>query len=157
MAGGAVPPTYGPPPGYPAPHFFGPPPKKNFWSTPGGIVLIVVGAVVLGCLGLGVIGSIGSTGSRDNANLETAVVGCEFTGDDVLPSAKITFTVKNNGKSAHGATVRIEYRDAAGNRIDTDTSYVKSIAPGDTVKAEETTLLDAAISGSGTCGITGVS
>jgi hypothetical protein len=53
--------------------------------------------------------------------------------------------------------VKIEYRDGGGNRIDTDTAYVRNIAPGDTVRTDESTILDAVPAGSISCQIVGVS
>ncbi|MFD0519021.1 FxLYD domain-containing protein [Paractinoplanes durhamensis] len=110
--------------------------------------------VVAGCVGVAVIGLVSDRSAA--SEMHVTVTGCKFSGGDVLPAATVEYTVTNNGDSARGVTVRFEYRDSAGNRIDTDTAHVKSIAPGDTVRAEETTLLDATVS-SGICAITGVS
>jgi hypothetical protein len=52
-------------------------------------------------------------------------------------------------------TIGIEYRDSSGARIDTDTARVRNVAPGDTVRTEETTLLDAGAP-TGRCQITSI-
>ena len=51
--------------------------------------------------------------------------------------------MKNNGDTTRSATVAVEYRDGDGARLDTDTVYVRSVAPGDTARSDESTFLDA--------------
>lgn len=143
-------PPYGPPP-----YWGPPPPPKPFWQRPAGILLIAFGAVVLLCCAVGQLGrSAGGSDSDTTGDMSVEVTSCEFTGGD-LPTGKIGYRVTNNGDSTETARVRIEYRDDSGDRIDTDTAYVRDIAPGDTVRGEESTLLDAPVS-SGRCVITGV-
>lgn len=61
----------------------------------------------------------------------------------------------NDGSRSDSATVSIEYRDSAGARLDTDTASVRNIAPGDTARTEESTILDAEAD-SGSCRVTAV-
>lgn len=132
--------------------------KKRFWTSTGGvftIVGIILGSVFLVCGGLLALGLVSdSTAAK---KMDVKLTSCSFENDGFLPSATVEYTVKNTGDTARGALIRIEYRDGAGNRVDTDTAYVQTIQPGDTVRAEETTMLDAAVSpGSGKCAIVGV-
>jgi hypothetical protein len=84
------------------------------------------------------------------------VTGCEMeeTLDD-LWVGEIELAVTNNGDETETAQVEFEYRDADGARIDTDTAYVRDIAPGDTVRTTESTYLDVGAT-NGTCEVTRV-
>ena len=143
-----------PPPAY-APA--GPPAKPPnsklaYWTSPTGIVLMLTAAVFL-IIGIALLTpSNASTAAKD---LDITIVSCNFTGGD-LSTATVGFTVTNHGKSTRTVVLHFEYRDSAGSRIDTDTSTVRNIAPGDTVRAEEPTLLDGPAT-SGTCHLTGIS
>jgi hypothetical protein len=87
---------------------------------------------------------------------DVSVTSCNATGT-TLATATIGLSVKNTSSSTKSATVKIEYRDGSGNRLDTDTAYVRNIAPGDTVRTDETTILDAVPAGSISCEIVDVS
>lgn len=139
---------------YPPPYYPVPPAKpQRFWSTPGGIILIVVGGVIALCLGFGVIGAVGRiVGASD---MKADITSCEFSGG-MLPAATVGYTVTNSGDSTRSVRIKFEYRDSSGSRIDTDSAYVRDVAPGDTVRGEETTILNATVS-SGKCAIVGVS
>ena len=155
---GPHPPQQYAPPASPQPYPLMPPPKKSFWSSTGGVLTIigiVIGAVILLCGGLAAVGLVGGQAAASKMHVE--LTSCEFTASDVLPSVDVGYTVTNNGDSTRSARIEIEYRDSSGARIDTDTAYVRDIAPGDTVRGEETTILDAAPSGSGRCVVVGVS
>lgn len=152
----AQPPAYGPPPGYPA---AGPPtkppnPKLVFWTSPAGIISILaiagVGVLVL----LGIVNRVSGPAAD---NFTVAVTSCNATGSANLATATVGLSVKNTSSRARSATVKIEYRDGGGARIDTDTAYVRDIAPGDTARAEESTLLDAAPTGAISCSVVGIS
>lgn len=130
-----------------------PPTRLDFWlKGPGIIVVIVVGGILL----YGLYAAFGSGGQPAKVSAEARVVSCEIDSSGSLPQAKVGLTVRNTGDKTRSFTVSIEYRDSAGSRIDTDTAYVRSIAPGDTARTEETTLLDASVSSGGTCAIVGV-
>jgi hypothetical protein len=88
--------------------------------------------------------------------MKVAVTGCSFASTGSLQTAKVDFTVTNTGATARSASVGIEFRDGAGNRVDTDTAYVKTVAPGDTVRASESTILDASVESTGRCLVTSV-
>lgn len=148
---------YPPPP----PYVYQPPPplkpvnsKIAFWTSPAGIIsmLAIMGAVVLVLAGI----SNRVTGPASD-NFKVAVTGCEATGTSTLSTAKVGLTVTNTSDTVRNATVKIEYRDSSGSRIDTDTAYLRSIGAGDTARTEETTILDAAPSGAITCAIVGIS
>jgi hypothetical protein len=126
-----------------------PNPKLVFWTSPTGIVLMLTAVAVLFIAGAFLTPSNGNKVTKD---LNPTVVSCDFTGD----TAAVGFTVTNQGTKTQSGIVHIEYRDDAGSRIDTDTSIVRNIAPGDTVRSQESTLLDAPAT-SGTCQITGIS
>lgn len=147
-------------PGQPQPTPYGPPapaaPKPSraqFWLRGPGLVLVIVvaGLAVFGIYALA--GGL-TPGSAKADDLSVTVTRCEFT-DGSLPSAVVGISVTNGGSATHSAVISIEYRDGGGARIDTDTARVSNVRPGETVRTEETTLLDAAAS-SGTCVLTGI-
>lgn len=148
-------PPAGPMPFYPAPV---PPKRKSFWSSTGGILTIVFGSLALVvvfvlCTPLVLVAVIGDRGDRAAVSkMEVRVTSCEVFGS----VAKVGFSVKNIGDKTRSATLKIEYRDSAGARLDTTTSYVRNVAPGDTVRGEESTILDVPTT-SGSCKIVGVS
>jgi hypothetical protein len=125
-------------------------PRLAFWTSGQGIVCIFLIAGLLVAVLVGVINRIEGPAS---ANFDTTVTSCKADGS----TATVGFTVKNVSKKTRSATVKIEYRDGSGNRLDTDTAFVSDIAPGDTVQREESTLLDADPGTSARCEIVGVS
>lgn len=144
-------PVSGGPPGfYPPPP---PPRKKSFWSSTGGILTIVFGAIaliVVLCGGLAVIGRVGD--SKAMSKIDVQLTSCGGTGS----VATVGYSVTNNGDRARRVTLELEYRDASGARLDTDTAYVGSVPAGDTVRGEESTILNASESGTITCKVTKV-
>lgn len=139
-----APAAYGPPPTPPGPP--APPRKPSFWSTSAG-GLVIAGAVIVAIMGAVAVGLL--LRSQRRADLDVTVVSCEFHGS----TATVGYTVQNTGDSAHDVTLKIEYRDGSGARIDTDTAYVRGVPPGDTVRGEESTFLDAPTT-SGRCLVT---
>jgi uncharacterized protein (TIGR02588 family) len=128
-----------------------PPPRKQ--ASARKVLLITVG-VTLGAVALmaGLI-ALNQLTSPSADSLDVAVTSCEGNST----TATIGFTVTNKGtKDVAVAAVRVEYRDGSGARLDTDTSYVRQIKAGDTVRGEEVTVLDAAPAGTLECGITSV-
>jgi hypothetical protein len=106
-----------------------------------GAVLVLIGLVMAGAFLQG----------HDLAKLDTTVTGCTSTST----VATVQFTITNTGSRSQGATVHVEYRDGTGAQVDTDTTVVGAIQPGDTVRKEESTILDSApAGGSITCRIT---
>jgi hypothetical protein len=133
-----------------------PPEHRGFWSTGLGtfsIIAIVFWTMIVTCVGLGVLRAVIQRANA--AKMAAQVTGCTFSARGLFPSATVEFTVTNHGDKAHGATVDIEYRDAAGQRVDTDTSFVRTVPAGATVRRQETTLLNEHVSAV-TCHITGV-
>jgi hypothetical protein len=142
----------------PQQHEYAPAPKPPnsklvFWTSGTGVVLMLLIAFVAVIVLAGVVNRIqGPAGDK----FGVTVTSCNATGT-TLATATIGLAVRNTGKSTASATVKIEYRDGSGSRIDTDTAYVRDIAPGDTARTEETTILDAAPTGSISCEVVGVS
>lgn len=135
------------------------PPKRSFWWTGAGawaaVGIGVGGVAVLAVAAIVVLSSVrGPASTGSGSSMDVKLVSCEFRGGP-LASVTVGYTVTNTGDRAGDAAVRFEYRDAAGRRVDTDSGYVRSISPGDTVRSEELTLLDAEVS-SGQCRIVGV-
>jgi hypothetical protein len=122
-----------------------------FWTRGPGIVLIVIAA---GLLLFGIYVLAGGL-NPPKAHFDVAVTNCDATRGE-LPMATVGLSITNKTSTTRSAVVHIEYRDADGSRLDTDTSRVSSIAPGDTARTQESTLLDAAPSTSMTCLITGI-
>lgn len=140
-----------PPAGYVAGPAVKPPnPKLVFWTSPTGIVLMLTAVAVLV---IAIMLITPSNGSRVAKDLSVTVLSCTFTGDTATAGLEVTNT---GTRTIQRATLHIEYRDSSGNRIDTDTSTVRDITAGDTVRQDETTLLNARAT-SGTCHITGIS
>jgi hypothetical protein len=131
-----------------------PNPRLVFWTSGTGVVIMLLIAFVAVILLAGVVNRINGPAS---AAFDTTITSCEATGSSTLATATVGLTVKNVSKSTKSATVKLEYRDGSGSRIDTDTAYVRDIAPGDTARTEESTILDAAPAGSIECVVTGVS
>ncbi len=136
-------PPYAPPPYPPSPPGFYPPPppqKKSFWRSTGGVLLIVfgsIGLVVLLCGGLATVGMISDRNELEKIDVQ--LTSCGGTGS----VAKVGYSVTNNGDTARRVTLDIEYRDSSGARLDTDTAYVGSVPAHDTVRGEESTILNA--------------
>ncbi|MEV6633858.1 FxLYD domain-containing protein [Actinoplanes sp. NPDC051470] len=138
-----------PPTGYPTPPP-APKPKPTFWQTfPG--AMTIVGIVVAGIAVLFLLPMINP--GPDGDDLDVNLTSCNASQ---FGNARVGITVKNNSKQKVTAKIGIEFRDSAGARVDTDTAYVRDIAPGDTARSEELTNLDAS-SGSITCKLTSAS
>lgn len=129
------------------------PRDRAFWLKGPGVILttVVVGGIVAALLYIAGAAPTGAPG-RNLTPVQATVTGCR--ADDF--SATAALTVTNTDSRARTVTIDVEYRDGSGARLDTDTAYVRDIAPGDTVKHDETTILDAAPSGTVTCLITDV-
>lgn len=87
---------------------------------------------------------------------EVVAQSCSVDSGGMLPMAKLVYTVKNTAATARKATIQIEYRDGDGNLLDTDTAVTGPIPAGDSIRAEESTQLNAAAPG-GKCKLVGVS
>ncbi|MFG3710093.1 FxLYD domain-containing protein [Micromonospora sp. NPDC047730] len=143
-----------PPPAHPP---YGPPtaPKRqSFWASPGGIFLIIFGSLALVGLICGGVLALGKLSSdRASGNLDAQVTSCNASSS----VAEVGVSVKNNGRETVDARVRFEYRDATGARLDTDSTTIRNITPGDTARANESTFLDAPPGSTIECRIVGVS
>jgi hypothetical protein len=99
--------------------------------------------LLLGCVFLlvGALMRVGASTDRQAfRDLFVAVTSCSSTGTSPA-TAEVLYTVSNRGTAERGATVRIEYRDAAGARIGTDIGRVGRIAAGTTVLSGKSTVL----------------
>lgn len=145
------PPVAGPPHGYYPPP---PPVRKSFWSSSGGILTIIgicFGALVVLCGGMAVIGRAGDNAAL--SKIDVQLTSCGGTGS----VAKVGYSVTNNGGQNRRVTIELEYRDSSGARLDTDTAYVGEVPAGDTVRGEESTILNATpANGAVTCKVTKV-
>lgn len=137
---------------WPQPQTYGPPakppnPKLVFWTSAPGIIALLAIAFVCTLALAGIINRLqGPTSDR----FDLTVTSCSAT-TGTLPTATVGFTITNTSSQAHSATVGIQYRDGSGARLDTDTAYVTSIRPGETVRRDETTILDGVPSGELDC------
>ncbi|MFI2650218.1 hypothetical protein [Micromonospora fulviviridis] len=130
------PPIQGPPGFYPPP----PPKKPSFWGSTVGILTIIGicgGALLVICLGLVLIGGISDRNAA--SKIDVQLTSCGGSGS----VAKVGYSVTNNGDQARRVRLDIEYRDSSGARLDTDTAYVGSVPAHDTVRGEESTILNA--------------
>jgi hypothetical protein len=122
-------------PGYTPPLPLG----KGTWKSPTNIVAIIITAAVIAVAALWFLGD--RADKKAISALDVIITTCTLTGTNV-PVAKVRYTVTNNGDVARAATLTFEYRDAGGARLDTDTARVQTLTPGDTARAEESTVLD---------------
>jgi hypothetical protein len=111
------------------------------------IIAVIIGIVVYQTIKKGPVDLTGKTDA-----FTVGVASCEVSGD----IGKVGLVVTNKSGTTRSATISVEYRDGSGARIDTDTAYVRNIAPGDTVRTDESTFLDATPAGSVTCEVTEV-
>lgn len=135
-----------PPPQPTQPSRFG----VTFWTRGPGVILVVIAA------GLMLLGIFAATeglkpGKANASDLDVTMTSCSITGS----TAKVGLSVTNRGDRTRSVSIGIEYRDSSGARLDTDTARIWSIAPGDTARTDETTLLDAGAP-SGRCVITSI-
>lgn len=138
------------PPQYQQPYAPVPPPvdrKREIRKA-----LVIAGVAIVACLV--VFAVLWFSAPQDKAGRFT-LSACRVTSAS-LNVATASFTITNTTGSTQSATLAIEYRDATGAKLDTDTAYVRGIAPGDTVRRDEPTLLDGAPAGSITCAITSI-
>lgn len=129
------------------------PPKSrlDFWTRGPGIILIIVGVGLVFAAIVAVTGGLEPGGSSKAKDLDVQMTSCSVSGS----VAKVGLSVTNRGDRTRSVRIGIEYRDGSGARIDTDTAQVSGIAPGDTARTEETTILDASAT-SGRCVITSI-
>ncbi|MBU2670473.1 hypothetical protein KOI35_43930 [Actinoplanes bogorensis] len=82
---------------------------------------------------------------------EVRVLSCTSDDAGFFTPATARMSVKNTSSSTKSFTISIEYRDSTGDRIDIDRTRVRDVRPGDTVKVEESTMLDSAPVGALSC------
>ncbi|GAA1841347.1 hypothetical protein [Asanoa iriomotensis] len=121
--------------------------KPPFYTTIPGAVTII------GLLGL--VTLFVWLGDRDNRvraeEMTVEVTSCDLSGS----TGKVVLAVHNTGPATRSAHIQIEYVDADGIRIDTDSATAWNVPSGKTVQVEETTSLDAPAPG-GTCDVISV-
>lgn len=128
-------------------------PRLAFWTSgPGILSIFVIAGAVLFLIG-GIATRLDGPASK---NFDVNVTSCNSTAGS-LPTANIGFTITNTSGSPRSATIHIEYRDADGSRLDTDTSRVARLAAGETARQNESTLLDGTPTGAISCRITDIS
>ena len=123
--------------------------RKEWWLKGPGIIVLIV--VVIGTLGVlaGVLGERGAGSSDITVRITSCVLG-EVGG-------KVGLEVTNGSGRTRTVRIGLEYRDGSGARVDTDTATVRGVRPGETVRHDEPTLLNAAVTGQGECVVTSVS
>jgi hypothetical protein len=128
-------------------------PRLAFWTSARGVLsmLVIAGALIF--LYIGISDRLAGPASD---NFDITVTSCTGNAAGSLATADIGFTITNTSKQARSATVRIEYRDGDGSRLDTDTSVVRSLPAGETARQNESTILDGTPTGVITCRVTGV-
>lgn len=137
-----------PPPGMPTPK----PPKPsrlNFWlKGPGVMVLIVIGGLLLFAV-TQLFDAVKPAPS--GPSYSARVVDCSLDGRNAVASIELT----NTGDTERTFEILIEYRDGGGARVDTDRAFAFNVPPGEKVRLDESTHLNAETA-SGTCAIAGV-
>ncbi|MDG4823055.1 hypothetical protein O7635_14465 [Asanoa sp. WMMD1127] len=125
----------------------GQPTKPPFYTTLPGAVTII------GLLGL--VTLFIWLGDRENraraAQMVVEVAECDLTGQ----TGKVVLTVQNMGADTRSAHIEVEYRDADGHLVDTDSAAAWNVPSGETIRVEETTSLDSPAPG-GTCTVASV-
>lgn len=127
------------------------PPPPSGWSTWSGRTRGIIVAVLIVVGGIGWIAFERYTAA--NPAFDVRISSCTSTS----LTATVGLSVHNTSKTTKSARVEVEYRDAAGTRLDTDTAYVRDIAPGDTARHDESTILDATTAGTVFCRVLKVS
>lgn len=159
-------PPYGqpvsPPPYYPPQVVHAPAPDKSkkFLNMSGGM-LMVVGAVVLVVCCLGPLGfclfggALGSIGDATKPKADVTLTGCQIDdASEYLRSAKITYTIRNTGKSEGDYLIKFVVTNAAGSQVGDGSAWAFNLAGGASKTATETVYLDAA--GGKTCRVSSV-
>jgi hypothetical protein len=142
-------PSYQPPPAQPAPQAPSGPSRQTTWI----VVAAVAGVAFVSLIAAAVLGVV-HPGGGSSKNFTVSVTSCAA---DTIGIGKVGLSVTNLTSQTRTATIEIEYRDGTGSRLDSDTARVRDIRPGDTARADETTILDGTPSGSLICIIKHVS
>lgn len=147
-----------PPPSYP-PAYPAQPPQPQGRRILGmtlGVFLGIVGAAVFLCCLVpagflvfgGVLSGINEATTEDPT---AAIISCEVTESEVLPSADVQWEITNHDDQEGNWTVTITVHDGQGRQVGETFDGAFGIAPGATVVSEVTVFLDAA--GGETCEI----
>jgi hypothetical protein len=105
------------------------------------IIAAVVAPLLIGMVIL--ISATSRSGAPDTIRFD--LVSCSYSGP-TLPAVTSEFTATNSSNRDYRLTIKWEYRDTSGARIDTDTTRV-TVPAGETIRDSETTLLPVAVSG----------
>lgn len=128
-----------------------PSPRLTFWTSATGIIcLLLIAGTTLAAIAL--IGRALTTPASEQ--LQVQVTDCHSTS--AVSMATISLTVTNTGTTPRPARIGIEYRDATGALLDTDTARIPTIAPGDTARHTESTFLSGRPQGKVSCGAVSV-
>lgn len=147
-------PQYGPPPFHSAPP---PPPRadpsRKFLNVSGGVLALVIAAVVLvccvgpvaTCFFSGLWASILTATQTGTTQPEptVTVVSCEIDDDAFLPTAEVQWELTNNGTREGYWTVTITVTDANGRQVGDTSDLAFGVAPGATETNRITVFLDA--------------
>jgi hypothetical protein len=120
--------------------------RQSAGTLPGAIAVVALIAAVVG------LAWVGARSDRaEVAKFRVEVTSCTFTGS----TATVGLLVVNTGDAKRDVHVQVEYRDAGGTRLKTDETAAGTVAAGDTVRLDDSTVLDAPADG-GTCTVTRV-
>jgi hypothetical protein len=127
----------------------GRPPIVLAWSKfPAGLrVVVVVAALVAGFFAWQAV-----RGSGAPEGVDVTVTSCTSSGS----SATAGLEVVNNTSTTRSVRIGLEYRDASGARLDTDATWVRDLAPGDTARPSEVTFLGTEAPAGLSCAVTDV-
>lgn len=124
--------------------------RREWWTKGPGVFVLIV--AVVGTLG-GVAAVLGEVERADTADdIRVRITTCEL-GESV---GTVGLEVTNSGDETRTVRIGLEYRDGSGARVDTDSATVRDVRPGDTVRHEEPTFLNAPVTGGGECVVTSI-
>ena len=114
---------------------------------------LLIGGGILAAAALGFAALMLTPRHSASDDFSVELTSCSASGG----VATAGLVVKNISDKPASVTVAIEYRDASGARLDTDKAYIRNVQPGDTVRHDEDTILDATPGSGLTCKVTGIS
>ena len=120
--------------------------RQSVGTLPGALTIVAVIAAVAGLAWVGA-----RSEKAEVAKLRVEVTSCSFAGK----TATVGLLVVNTGDATRDVHVQVEYRDVAGARLGTDETAAGTVAAGDTVRLEDSTILDPPAN-DGTCAVTRV-
>lgn len=130
--------------------------SKRFLNLSGGALMAIISGILLVCcigpVALCVFTPIlGAFTTSNKVDPQVEITSCTFLGSNATVAIRVT----NPGTTTESWTVKVEVRDAAGDKIGEGSKYVSSIPAGKT--ATERTIVQLRAEGGDSCHVTGVS